>query len=44
MFAELSEGALDLLRKHRIADREFTVQMAIDGADFSGSVSLLPRA
>ena len=34
VFAELSQGALDPLRMHRLADRVFAIQMAIDGADF----------
>ena len=34
VFAELSQGALDPPRMHRLADRIFAIQMAIDGADF----------
>lgn len=34
VFAELSQGSLDPLRMHRLADRVFGIQMAIDGADF----------
>jgi uncharacterized protein (TIGR02421 family) len=34
VFAELTQGALDPLRMHRLADRVFAIQMAIDGADF----------
>jgi uncharacterized protein (TIGR02421 family) len=34
VFAELAQGALDPLRMHRLADRIFAIQMAIDGADF----------
>lgn len=34
VFAELSQGSLDPLRMHRLADRVFAIQMAIDGADF----------
>lgn len=34
VFAELSAGAMDPQRMHRLADRVFAIQMAIDGADF----------
>lgn len=34
VFAELAQGAMDPLRMHRLADRVFAIQMAIDGADF----------
>jgi len=34
VFAELSQGSMDPLRMHRLADRVFAIQMAIDGADF----------
>jgi len=34
VFAELAERAMDPLRMHRLADRVFAIQMAIDGADF----------
>jgi uncharacterized protein (TIGR02421 family) len=34
VFAELTQGALDPRRMHRLADRVFAIQMAIDGADF----------
>ncbi|MDH3217588.1 MAG: flavohemoglobin expression-modulating QEGLA motif protein [Candidatus Krumholzibacteria bacterium] len=34
VLAELTQGALDPTRMHRLADRVFAIQMAIDGADF----------
>ena len=34
VLAELTQGALDPVRMHRLADRVFAIQMAIDGADF----------
>lgn len=34
VLAELTQGALDPPRMHRLADRVFAIQMAIDGADF----------
>lgn len=34
VFAELTQGALDPRRMHRLADRVFAIQMAMDGADF----------
>lgn len=34
VLAELTQGSMDPLRMHRLADRVFAIQMAIDGADF----------
>jgi uncharacterized protein (TIGR02421 family) len=34
VFAELISGSIELDRMHRLADRVFAIQMAIDGADF----------
>lgn len=34
VLAELTQGAMDPSRMHRLADRVFAIQMAIDGADF----------
>ena len=34
VFAELISGSIELDRLRRLADRVFTIQMAIDGADF----------
>ena len=34
VFAELARGSMEPQRMHRLADRVFAIQMAIDGADF----------